>query len=56
VYLDNWDSDLFWLEGGYDARAFLTHHQNEISSKNTFVDYVPGSVQVTEGLLVKKNY
>lgn len=54
VYLDNWDSDLFWLEGGNDAREFLRERQEEIAWRKLFVDFVPAYVNVSEGLLVKK--
>jgi predicted O-methyltransferase YrrM len=54
LYLDNWDSDLFWLEDGYNARAFLRQHRSEIATTRLFVDYVPGYVSVSEGLLVVK--
>ena len=41
LYLDNWDSDLFWTEGGLDARDFLAERAAEIAKKTLFVDFVP---------------
>lgn len=55
LYLDNWDSDLFWLEDGYNARQFLREHRNDIAMTRLFVDYVPGYVSVSEGLIVVKH-
>jgi predicted O-methyltransferase YrrM len=55
AYLDNWDIDLFWLEGGYDAREFLRAHRDEIGMQRLFVDFVPAFVNVSEGLLVQKD-
>lgn len=54
LYLDNWDSDKFWCEGGYDARYFLAERTEEILSSEIFVDFVPGQAAVFEGILVKK--
>jgi hypothetical protein len=54
AYLDNWDSDLFWSEGGYDARAFISNNSTNISNMRLFVDYVPGYVNVSEGILLQK--
>ncbi len=54
VYLDNWDSDLFWLELGIDARAFLRDRRNQITRVQLFVDFIPTQVCVCEGLLVQK--
>ncbi len=54
LYLDNWDSDLFWMEDGYNARAFLRQHRSDIATTRLFVDYIPGYVSVCEGLLVVK--
>ena len=53
-YLDNWDSDLFWLEGGYNARQFIVSRSEEIASLEIFIDYVPAYVNVSEGLLIQK--
>jgi len=54
LYLDNWDSDLFWTEGGLDARDFLVERSAEIAEKALFVDFVPAYVNVCEGLLITK--
>jgi predicted O-methyltransferase YrrM len=54
VYLDNWDSDLFWLEGGVNAREFLRSCRHEIAKCRLFVDFAPSYVSVSEGLLVQK--
>ena len=54
LYLDNWDSDLFWTEGGIDARTFLKGHSDEIEQQTLYVDYTPLQFCVSEGLLVVK--
>jgi len=56
AYLDNWDSDLFWLEGEIDARAFLDRQAAEVAERLLFVDFVPGAFSVNEGLLVTKGH
>ena len=53
-YLDNWDSDLFWLEGGCNARQFIVGRSEEIASLEIFIDYVPAYVNVCEGLIIQK--
>jgi len=54
IYLDNWDSDLFWLEGGIDGRSFLEERHAEIARSELVVDYVPGYLTVNEGLILVK--
>ena len=56
AYLDNWDSDLFWLEGGINARDFLDRRAGELAERLLFVDFVPGAFSVNEGLLVTKGH
>ncbi|MFA6961783.1 MAG: hypothetical protein WC205_13600 [Opitutaceae bacterium] len=51
IYLDNWDFLNFWD----DAEAFLISRCAEISSQQSFVDYVPGNFAVNQGLLIRKH-
>jgi predicted O-methyltransferase YrrM len=53
AYLDNWDSDVFWMED-LNARLFLDDRAGEIARRTLFVDYVPTQVAVSEGLLLDK--
>jgi predicted O-methyltransferase YrrM len=50
IYLDNWDTKMFWG----DAAGFPVQHSNLISEAQSFVDYVPAQVGVYEGLLLRK--
>lgn len=50
VYLDNWDTKLFWDE----AATFPERNAALLSEVTSFVDYVPAQVGVYEGLLLRK--
>jgi hypothetical protein len=50
VYLDNWDTKIFWD----DAVSFPERNAALIAEVRSFVDYVPAQVGVYEGLLLKK--
>ncbi len=50
IYLDNWDVAVFWP----GAEEFLQARSAEIESSERFIDYVPGSFFVNDGLLIRK--
>ena len=54
VYLDNWDSDLFWKEE-FDTEVFLLEKHKEIKQLIHVIDYVPTQVAASEGLVIRKN-
>lgn len=50
IYLDNWDSKIFWGE----EADFPSKNASLISESYSFIDYVPAQVGVYEGLLLRK--
>ena len=48
IYLDNWDVAIFWK----GSEALLESRKAQIGTRRKFIDYVPGSVKPSEGLLL----